>query len=89
MSVSVIDAVLNLLQDDPHQWSERSCPTCRAIGSLAGRPFGCYVLQQNIARYAQKRSRDRAEALVAKPGRTVNHGDRTKVEASCLRDSKA
>ncbi len=38
-----------LLQDDPHQWSERPCPTCRAIGSVVGKPFGCYVYAQQWA----------------------------------------
>lgn len=47
-------AALQLIQDDPHQWSERSCQTCRAVGSIIGKPFGCYV-------YAQQRAEQRAE----------------------------
>ncbi len=39
-----VEAILNLIQADPHQWSDRPCPTCRAISTLAGRPFGCSAL---------------------------------------------
>lgn len=46
-------AVLDEVQSDPHQWSERPCPTCRTVGAIMGRPFGCYV-------YAEKRQRERA-----------------------------
>lgn len=35
------DAVLNLIQSDPHQWSERPCPTCAGVSAMIGRPFGC------------------------------------------------
>jgi hypothetical protein len=51
----LLDAVLRLMQDDPHSWSERGCETCRAIGSIVGKPFGCYV-------YAQQRAAARAKA---------------------------
>ena len=37
----LVEAVLNLLQADPHHWSERPCPTCRTVSALVGRPFGC------------------------------------------------
>lgn len=36
-------SVLKLIQDDPHQWSNRPCSTCGAITSILGRPFGCYA----------------------------------------------
>ncbi len=42
----LIDAVLSILQDDPHQWSDRPCETCRNIGSIVGKPFGCYEFQR-------------------------------------------
>jgi hypothetical protein len=35
------DAILRLLQVDPHQFSTRPCQTCRAVSALAGKPFGC------------------------------------------------
>ena len=38
----LMDAVLSLLQKDPHQWSARPCGTCRTISGLIGKPFGCY-----------------------------------------------
>ena len=37
-----LSAALDMLQEDSHQWSERPCPTCRAITGLLGRVFGCY-----------------------------------------------
>lgn len=38
----LLDASLRLIEDDPHDWSERPCPTCRPISAMVGRPFGCY-----------------------------------------------
>lgn len=37
----LIASALNILQSDPHQWSMRPCPTCRAVSAIVGRPFGC------------------------------------------------
>ncbi len=37
----LMDTVLDLLHDDPHQWSTRPCPTCGAVSRIVGRPFGC------------------------------------------------
>jgi len=37
----ISDAAIRLIEDDPHQWSKRPCPTCRSISSLIGKPFGC------------------------------------------------
>jgi hypothetical protein len=39
---------LGALQADPHQWSNRPCPTCRAISGLVGRKFGCYLYAERI-----------------------------------------
>jgi len=51
----LLDAALRLIQDDPHQWSERPCPTCRPISSIVGLPFGCYLyMQQQAAARARK-----------------------------------
>lgn len=47
---AIVGSILDLLQDDPHQWSTRPCPTCRSISKLVGRPFGCY-------KYAAERKR--------------------------------
>jgi hypothetical protein len=38
-------AVLDLIQGDPHNWSNRPCPTCQPITTMIGRPFGCYRYQ--------------------------------------------
>lgn len=31
----------DVLYQDPHQWSDRPCQTCRAVTDLLGAPFGC------------------------------------------------
>ena len=33
----------DLIQKDPHQWSDRGCVTCETITSLIQRPFGCVL----------------------------------------------
>lgn len=50
----LVGAVLDLLQADPHSWSERPCPTCRPISAIVGRPFGCYLYAERRAAAAQK-----------------------------------
>ena len=45
----LVGAVLDLLQEDNHNWSERGCGTCRAISSIVGRPFGCYEFARRKA----------------------------------------
>ena len=37
----IVEAVLRLLDVDPHDWTSRPCQTCNAVTALAGRPFGC------------------------------------------------
>jgi len=37
----ITDAVLRLIEKDPHQWSARPCQTCASVSALIGRPFGC------------------------------------------------
>ncbi len=32
---------LELIEKDPHQWSNLPCPTCRTISTIVGSPFGC------------------------------------------------
>ncbi len=41
----VMDAVVETIGIDGHQWSDRPCQTCRAVSGLIGRPFGCYWYQ--------------------------------------------
>lgn len=52
----LMDSVLILLQRDPHHWSERGCPTCKAISGIIGRHFGCYVYahERQLEREAKK-----------------------------------
>lgn len=38
----LMDAVLRILQEDPHSWSDRPCESCRTISSIVNKPFGCY-----------------------------------------------
>jgi hypothetical protein len=42
----LVQAILDLIQADPHQWSARPCQTCRSISTIAGKPFGCYEFQR-------------------------------------------
>ena len=44
----------DLIQKDPHQWSERGCSTCRTITALIQQPFGC-VLYSKRKDYASSR----------------------------------
>jgi hypothetical protein len=52
----IVEAMLDLLQTDGHQWSSRPCDTCRAISGLAGRTFGCirYAEEHRKAQAAGK-----------------------------------
>lgn len=52
---SLIDTVLNLIQSDPHQWTIRPCPTCRAISNMIDKPFGCILYAQEIKLRNKKR----------------------------------
>lgn len=36
----------DLIQDDPHHWSSRPCPTCKAVTVIIGKPFGCVLYAQ-------------------------------------------
>lgn len=42
----LLNGALDLIQADPHQWSTRPCSTCRAVGAIAKKPFGCYEYQR-------------------------------------------
>jgi len=55
----VIGSVLRLLQDDGHQWSSRSCSTCKTITSIVGKPFGCIE-------YARRRAEERRKEIAGK-----------------------
>ena len=37
-----IESILRIVQNDPHQWSNRPCESCRTISSIIDKPFGCY-----------------------------------------------
>ena len=37
----VIETMMRTIEDDPHQWSSRPCPTCQYVSSVLERPFGC------------------------------------------------
>jgi hypothetical protein len=37
----LIEAVIRLVEQDPHQFSTRPCSTCRAVSSIIDKPFGC------------------------------------------------
>ena len=50
----LIDTALDAIQADPHQWSTRPCGTCRSVGAVIGRPFGCYAYAAMQAAKAAK-----------------------------------
>jgi len=58
----VMGAVLRLLQDDGHQWSDRPCSTCQAISSIVGKPFGC-------VEHARRRAQIRKERESTSPNK--------------------
>ena len=39
----ILGTALDLIQEDPHQWSKRPCSTCRAVSAIIGKPFGCVI----------------------------------------------
>ncbi len=41
--------ILDILQEDPHSWSDRPCDSCRTISAIIGRPFGCYEFARRRA----------------------------------------
>ncbi len=51
----ITEPMLRLLQDDPHQWSDRPCATCQSISSMIGTNFGCYLYTER--RRIQKNNR--------------------------------
>lgn len=51
----IIEPILALLQNDPHSWSTRPCGTCRAIQSITGKSFGCYLYAQQKIESAENR----------------------------------
>jgi len=42
------NAILRILQDDPHLWSKRPCASCKAISDIVGHSFGCYEYQRKL-----------------------------------------
>jgi len=39
----ILNAVLDLMQKDPHHFSARPCSTCQCVSAIAGRDFGCVL----------------------------------------------
>jgi len=46
----IVEPILSLLQNDPHQWSTRPCSTCRTITIITGKPFGCILMAEQKRR---------------------------------------
>lgn len=46
----LLNAALDVLQVDGHQWSNRPCQTCRAVSAIAKRPFGCELIRKQSGR---------------------------------------
>lgn len=53
MAATLFDGALSVIEADPHQWSARPCASCRVVGGIVGRNFGCYL-------YAAKNAKARA-----------------------------
>jgi len=51
----LIEPVLSLLQNDPHQWGNRPCPTCKSITSIIGKPFGCILKAQQSVKHVKEK----------------------------------
>ena len=60
----VMASVLNVLQNDPHQWSTRPCATCRTITDVTGQKFGCYL-------YAERRANQPLDPDTKKPAQVI------------------
>ena len=43
----LMDAVLDIVQNDSHLWGSRPCQSCQAISGIIGKPFGCYKYQES------------------------------------------
>lgn len=43
---ALMGPLLDLLEADSHQFSERPCSTCQAISALAARPWGCVLMRK-------------------------------------------
>lgn len=41
----LLKPILDLIQNDPHQWSSRPCSTCRTISQMIEEPFGCELFK--------------------------------------------
>ena len=39
---TIMNAVVEAIGVDGHQWSDRPCQTCQVVTSIIGQPFGCY-----------------------------------------------
>ena len=37
----IVTSVFDIIQNDPHQWSNRPCVSCETVSTLSGRRFGC------------------------------------------------
>lgn len=48
LKADVTEAMLRLIESDPHLWSKRPCQTCRAVSALAGRSFGCVAKGEGV-----------------------------------------
>lgn len=41
MSRDILDAVLRVIEGDPHVFGKRPCVSCLTVSNLVGQDFGC------------------------------------------------
>lgn len=46
MSSTRVETILQVLEADPHAFSERPCSTCESVSALLGRAFGCVAARR-------------------------------------------
>ena len=56
--VEQLRAALASLEVYSHYWSTRPCQTCREIGEVLGRPYGCYVKAERTLLPRKERGHD-------------------------------
>lgn len=56
---AVAKSAFDLIYADPHSWSTRPCPTCRAVSALFDVPFGCSRKALEALSQEKSRAEDR------------------------------
>lgn len=71
----LLGATLSLLQNDPHQWSERPCGTCHSITLIVGKRFGCDLFRYERAVQRRAKEQQAAQEEMQRLADSEPHGD--------------